>query len=151
MHRALQFESLGTLNRFLAVLLSNPRLVAVFFAGGMSPCSSHQCDFGAQCVERGGRAECACPACPAEFDPVCGSDGISYGNECKLLLEACQHRRKVTTLYKGLCSKFRCGNALYDVSRGIWKGLGHKASSSPWIYHFHPLARRYFACSKERH
>jgi hypothetical protein len=71
----------------------------------MGPCSSHVCDYGAHCIERGGRAECDCPVCPAEFDPVCGSDGISYGNECKLRLEACQHRRDIAILYKGLCSK----------------------------------------------
>lgn len=71
----------------------------------MGPCRSHVCDYGAHCVERGGQAECDCPVCPAEFDPVCGSDGISYGNECKLRLEACQHRRDIAILYKGLCSK----------------------------------------------
>ncbi|XP_033609084.1 agrin isoform X4 [Cryptotermes secundus] len=72
--------------------------------GATGPCRSHVCDYGAQCVERGGRAECDCPVCPAEFDPVCGSDGISYGNECKLRLEACQHHREIAILYKGLCN-----------------------------------------------
>lgn len=74
-------------------------------ADGMGPCRSHACDYGAQCIERGGRAECECPVCPAEFDPVCGSDGISYDNECKLKLEVCQHRREIQILYKGVCSK----------------------------------------------
>ena len=74
-------------------------------SGGSGPCRTHQCDYGSRCVERGGQPACVCPVCPAEFDPVCGSDGISYGNECKLRLEACQHHRDITLLYKGLCSK----------------------------------------------
>ena len=82
-------------------------LLSPVSADGMGPCRSHVCDFGAQCIERAGRAECECPVCPAEFDPVCGSDGISYGNECKLRLESCQHRREIAILYKGLCSKWQ--------------------------------------------
>lgn len=74
--------------------------------GGQGPCSSHTCTHGATCVERGGKPSCECPTCPSEFSPVCGSDGISYGNECKLRLEACQHRRQISVLYVGLCSKY---------------------------------------------
>ncbi|CAG2062807.1 unnamed protein product [Timema podura] len=70
----------------------------------MGPCASYTCEFGGLCVERSGKAVCECPVCPAEFDPACGSDGISYGNECKLRLEACQHTRKIDVLYKGLCN-----------------------------------------------
>nr|CAD7261621.1 unnamed protein product [Timema shepardi] len=73
-------------------------------SGGMGPCASYTCEFGGLCVERSGKAVCECPVCPAEFDPACGSDGISYGNECKLRLEACQHTRKIDVLYKGLCN-----------------------------------------------
>lgn len=74
--------------------------------GEMGPCSDHECHFGATCVERSGKAHCECPVCPAEFEPVCGSDGISYGNECKLRLEACKHRREIRVLYDGPCSKY---------------------------------------------
>lgn len=77
-----------------------------YFAGGDGPCSAHFCTHGALCVERGGKPVCECPICPSEFDPVCGSDGISYGNECKLRLEACQHRRDISVLYPGLCSEW---------------------------------------------
>ncbi|KAG5885807.1 hypothetical protein JTB14_001416 [Gonioctena quinquepunctata] len=72
--------------------------------GEKGPCSDHECQYGATCVERSGTAHCECPICPAEFEPVCGSDGISYGNECKLRLEACKHRRDITVLYDGPCN-----------------------------------------------
>lgn len=75
--------------------------------GEKGPCSEHQCQYGAICIERFGGAHCECPVCPAEFEPVCGSDGISYGNDCKLRLEACKHRRDITVLYDGPCSKFK--------------------------------------------
>lgn len=73
--------------------------------GEKGPCSIHKCQFGATCVELNGSAHCECPICPAEFEPVCGSDGITYGNECKLRLEACKHRREIRVLYGGPCSK----------------------------------------------
>lgn len=76
------------------------------FPGERGPCQGRSCQWGAMCVERGGAARCECPQCPAEFDPVCGSDGISYGNECKLRHEACKYKREVTVLYKGPCSEY---------------------------------------------
>lgn len=76
------------------------------FCGEMGPCSVHKCQFGAVCVELAGTAHCECPKCPAEFEPVCGSDGITYGNECKLKLEACKYRREIKVLYGGPCSEF---------------------------------------------
>lgn len=65
------------------------------------------CQWGAICAETSGTAVCECPTCPAEFQPVCGDDGISYGNECKLRLEGCKHRREIRVLYQGLCSEYQ--------------------------------------------
>ncbi|XP_059489147.1 agrin-like isoform X3 [Neocloeon triangulifer] len=84
------------------------RRVAVAHAGACGsagPCSRHVCSLGAQCVEKGdGLPYCECPTCPAEFSPACGSDGLSYDNECKLRLEACLRKKEITLLYDGLCN-----------------------------------------------
>ncbi|CAE1274765.1 unnamed protein product [Acanthosepion pharaonis] len=68
------------------------------------PCLNHHCNFYGVCVVRDGRAECDCPTCSEEFDPVCGMNGISYMNECKLKLENCQKRSDVQVKHKGLCN-----------------------------------------------
>ncbi|KAE8751005.1 hypothetical protein FOCC_FOCC002433 [Frankliniella occidentalis] len=68
------------------------------------PCSAHACSHGGECVPRHGAPRCVCPRCPLTFQPVCGSDGVSYGNECRLRLENCQRRLDVRVAHQGLCS-----------------------------------------------
>lgn len=84
-----------------ASLCSNNYLI-----GSNGVCAGRVCPHGGECVASGGRGVCRCPRCSNEFAPVCGSDGISYGNRCKLQLEACRHRRDVQVLYDGPCSEY---------------------------------------------
>nr|XP_050849942.1 agrin-like isoform X3 [Vespula vulgaris] len=98
------YTSLCELKRRACLTKSNIEVAYTGTCGSRGPCSEKVCQWGAICAENGGTAICECPTCPAEFQPVCGDDGISYGNECKLRLEACQHRREIRVLYQGLCN-----------------------------------------------
>ncbi|XP_053214035.1 agrin-like isoform X2 [Panonychus citri] len=127
------YESLCDLNRKSCL---NNQLVRVKNYG---PCSSTDhcektvCSFGAICdVDRITKTtRCRCPAsCTEEYNPVCGSDGISYVNPCKLARESCERRRLIEISYKGLCGG--CNNILckyYSVC--ITDGLGRSKCSCP--------------------
>jgi effector-binding domain-containing protein len=41
--------------------------------------------------------------CPAQYDPVCGSDGKNYANKCKMEIEACQSNVEITIDYLNEC------------------------------------------------
>ncbi|GBN89747.1 hypothetical protein AVEN_197574-1 [Araneus ventricosus] len=76
-----------------------------YLGGEKGTCFEHECEYGALCLMKKRRPVCECPECAEEFDPVCGTDGISYINECKLNKEACEQRKKIAVAYQGLCSK----------------------------------------------
>ncbi|XP_071039097.1 agrin-like isoform X2 [Parasteatoda tepidariorum] len=72
--------------------------------GAIGTCFEHECENGALCFMRNRKPYCACVDCAEDFDPVCGTDGISYINECKLFREACEQMKKIAVAYQGLCS-----------------------------------------------
>ncbi|XP_034627893.1 serine protease inhibitor Kazal-type 2 [Trachemys scripta elegans] len=43
------------------------------------------------------------PGCPKNFNPVCGTDGHTYPNECALCLSNRENRRDVKISWKGYC------------------------------------------------
>lgn len=72
-----------------------------------SPCLGVQCLFGAVCVVKNGGAECVCQqACPDVYDPVCGSDGVTYGSACKLEAMACTLGQEIRVARRGPCGQW---------------------------------------------
>jgi len=41
--------------------------------------------------------------CPAIYDPVCGSNGMTYSNECAMITQTCNRRPPVTVVRRGHC------------------------------------------------
>ncbi|XP_013367749.1 PREDICTED: serine protease inhibitor Kazal-type 7 [Chinchilla lanigera] len=41
--------------------------------------------------------------CPITYLPVCGSDYITYGNECHLCTESLKSKGKIQLLHEGQC------------------------------------------------
>ncbi|XP_023932250.1 agrin-like isoform X3 [Lingula anatina] len=70
-----------------------------------NPCESVTCKHGGVCTVQQGRGVCTCKTCPDDDKPVCGSNGITYPNLCKLEKENCELKRsvKVNKSHDGHC------------------------------------------------
>ncbi|XP_069893156.1 agrin isoform X3 [Dipodomys merriami] len=79
-----------------------------------SPCRGVQCAFGATCTVKNGEAVCECQqACSGVYDPVCGSDGVTYGSACELGAMACALGREIRVVRRGPCD--RCGQCRFGA------------------------------------
>ncbi|KAF5920300.1 hypothetical protein HPG69_007606 [Diceros bicornis minor] len=71
-------------------------------------CAGMRCEFGASCVEEAGSAHCVCPTptcLGANETKVCGSDGVTYGNECQLRTIACRQGLDISIQSLGSCQE----------------------------------------------
>lgn len=63
-----------------------------------------KCQFGAICEAETGR--CVCPTeCVPSSQPVCGTDGNTYGSECELHVRACTQQKNILVAAQGDCSE----------------------------------------------
>ncbi|XP_047580666.1 agrin isoform X5 [Lutra lutra] len=80
----------------------------------LSPCLGVHCPFGASCAVKNGEAECVCQqACLGIYDPVCGTDGVTYGSTCELEATACALGREIRVARRGPCD--RCGQCRFGA------------------------------------
>ncbi|XP_065277420.1 agrin [Emys orbicularis] len=69
-------------------------------------CRELSCEFGASCVEVSGFAHCECPSplcMEANMTKVCGSDGVTYGDQCQLKTIACRQGQVIKVKHVGQC------------------------------------------------
>ncbi len=78
----------------------------ILLADSNGPCTKRTCAHHSVCVESEDLAFCECPECPLHHDPVCGSDGVTYENECLLRRAACtQETDRLVVVENGPCSE----------------------------------------------
>lgn len=83
--------------------------------GDLDPCLHVTCYFYGLCKAFGPHdARCVClDRCPSFHEPVCSSNGTTYGNECLFKRETCLLRRNFSVQHPGRCEESSNFRALW--------------------------------------
>ncbi|CAB1336887.1 unnamed protein product, partial [Coregonus sp. 'balchen'] len=77
-------------------------------ADAPTSCDELDCKFGASCVEVNSQAHCECPSPDCDEKnktKVCGSDGVTYADQCQLSTIACRQDKHITVEHFGQCTE----------------------------------------------
>ncbi|XP_053328163.1 tomoregulin-2 isoform X3 [Spea bombifrons] len=67
-------------------------------------CDTNTCKFDGECLKIGDTVTCDCQfKCPHDYIPVCGSNGVTYRNECYLRGAACKQQSEILVVSEGSC------------------------------------------------
>ena len=81
-------------------------LVASLGPPGVNPCIPNPCrgPYAICLYKEGGSPTCHCDReCNKALDPICGSDGKTYSNDCFMKKHSCLMDTRITAAYKGEC------------------------------------------------